>query len=79
MPKTTRTSASLKQLLRLLDAKLVSQLLGPIWRIAAAVHLFFPTRDHAGSHGEAGAATGVALSRVGEANCSVGVPPNRRA
>ena len=50
MQKPNRTIELLKPLLLLVDADIVSQLLAPIWRIVAAVHLFFPPRDHAGSH-----------------------------
>ena len=50
MQKPNRTMELLKPFFLLVDADIVSQLLAPIWRIVAAVHLFFPPRDHAGSH-----------------------------
>ena len=49
MQKTNRTTELLKPLMLLVDVDIVGELLGPVWRVVAAVHLFFPPGDHAGS------------------------------
>ncbi len=52
MGKTITSTDSIKQLFGLVNAALLTQLLGPIWRVVAAVHLFFQPRDHASGHRE---------------------------
>ena len=79
MQKTNKTIELLKPLFALVDFDLVSNLLAPIWRVVAAVHLFFPPGDHAGSHREVRAASGSDLSGVGQANRPVDVGPSRIA
>lgn len=52
MQKTIRTIELLKPLSIVVDAAIVRQLLAPLWRVVAAVHLFFRPGDHAGSYRE---------------------------
>jgi hypothetical protein len=62
MQKTNRTMELLKPLMLFIEVEMVRQLLAPIWRVVAAVDLFFPPGDHAGSHGEVRATVGDYLS-----------------
>ena len=52
MQKTIRTIELLKPLFVVIDAAIVRQLLAPLWRVVAAVHLFFQPGDHAGNYRE---------------------------